>query len=118
MTDEDLRPWEQPGAVRRDCEPHRASWLWALGTAALGCGIASLVLPLLAPAGLAFGLLAAQGSKADVSQIDAGLMDPAGREDTRRAGIRAFAGTVLSLLFGGVWTLLVAPHMARWLLGD
>jgi hypothetical protein len=27
QTVEEPRPWERPGAVRRDCEPHRGDWL-------------------------------------------------------------------------------------------
>jgi hypothetical protein len=38
----DPRPWEQPGAVRRDCEPHRGRLLAALGRAALVCACLGL----------------------------------------------------------------------------
>jgi hypothetical protein len=31
--DDDERPWEEPGAVRRDCEPHRSGLLVGLGAA-------------------------------------------------------------------------------------
>jgi hypothetical protein len=41
---DEVRPWEQPGAVRRDCSPHRAGLLRALGTAARVCGLLSLCL--------------------------------------------------------------------------
>jgi hypothetical protein len=41
-------PWRQPGAVRRDCLPHRARLLLRLGTAAFACGVLAwcLVFPL------------------------------------------------------------------------
>jgi hypothetical protein len=38
------RPWEQPGALRRDSDPHRGNWLLAAATAAQVCGGLSLAL--------------------------------------------------------------------------
>jgi hypothetical protein len=32
----DDRPWDRPGAVRRDCEPHRGPALRLLGGAGVG----------------------------------------------------------------------------------
>jgi len=40
----DDRPWERPGAVRRDCQPHRAPLLLALADASLLLGALSLCL--------------------------------------------------------------------------
>jgi hypothetical protein len=35
----DVRPWEQPGAVRRDCEPHRGPALLLLARVGLGLAV-------------------------------------------------------------------------------
>ena len=37
--DDANRPWEQPGAFRRDCEPHRGGLIRGLGLASLLLGI-------------------------------------------------------------------------------
>ena len=50
---EDPRPWERPGGVRRDCEPHRGRLLHVLGVLSLVCGMLS---GCLAPAILALPL--------------------------------------------------------------
>jgi hypothetical protein len=39
----DPRPWEQPGAVRRDAAPHRAYLLATLGRLPLAFGLLSLI---------------------------------------------------------------------------
>src|SRR5262249_10530030 len=45
--DADPRPWERPGAVRRDCEPDRGQTLLLLGCSALVLGVVGLcILPL------------------------------------------------------------------------
>jgi hypothetical protein len=36
---DDSRPWEQPGAVRRDVPPHRAYLLRPLAGVSLACGV-------------------------------------------------------------------------------
>jgi hypothetical protein len=41
------QPWEQPGAARRDCDPHRAHLLLRLGSAAF---LLSLLSPPAVPA--------------------------------------------------------------------
>ena len=46
-TANDDRPWERPGAVRRDCEPHRGRLLLVPATLGVACGWLSccLVVP-------------------------------------------------------------------------
>ena len=39
---DDPRPWERPGAVRRDAAPHRANLLAVLGRLSLAFGLRSL----------------------------------------------------------------------------
>jgi hypothetical protein len=36
----DPRPWERPGAVRKDAAPHRGRLLRGLANASLACGVA------------------------------------------------------------------------------
>ena len=105
---EDGRPWEQPGAVRRDCEPHRGTWLLALADAGLLVGALSLALGVLAPLGLALGVTAWALASLDLGRMRAGLMDPAGREAAARARTRAVAGVALSLYAAALWGWFLA----------
>ncbi len=41
---EDARPWEAPGAVRRDVAPHRGNWLRALGSLALAFSLLAVLI--------------------------------------------------------------------------
>jgi hypothetical protein len=106
--EEDARPWERPGAVRRDCEAHRGTWLLALADAALLVGALSLALGFLAPLGLALGVTAWGLSSHDLGRMRAGLMDPAGQEAAARARTRAVAGVTLSLYAAALWGWLLA----------
>jgi hypothetical protein len=49
------RPWEAPGAVRKDYEPHRARLLLALGGTALACGALAVCLTAAAALCVYFG---------------------------------------------------------------
>jgi hypothetical protein len=42
MAGDDRQPWEQPGAVRRDCEPHRGPLVLTLGILSIVCGSLAL----------------------------------------------------------------------------
>src|SRR5262249_34087079 len=70
------RPWEEPGAVRRACAPHRANLLAVLGKLSLALGLLSALfgVPLLVglPVSLATVLLAGL----DLERMAAGAMDP------------------------------------------
>jgi hypothetical protein len=94
-------PWEAPGCCRRDCEPHRGELLCLVGTISAICGLTTicLVLPGLVaiPAGILVGIIA----RKDLESMNAGLMDPRGRELCERARIRsgiAVASSLLALL--------------------
>ena len=93
------RPWEQPGQVRRDCEPHRGDLLLVLGTFALVCG---LLFWLLWPAvvGFALGFLVLVLGGQDLERMRAGQMDPGGQGQTEAAMTRAGVGLAASLLGG------------------
>ena len=101
-------PWERPGAVRRDCEPHRAAWLAALADASLLLGTLSLCLGFLALTGLALGLAAWVMASHDLGQMRSGLMDRRGQAATTRGRARARAGAALSLYGAVLWGWLLA----------
>jgi len=103
---DDPRPWERPGEVRRDCEPHRGRLLLWLGIASWVCGLASLALVVPALLGLALGLTTLVLARRDLAKMEAGLMDPAGAGLVRRASGYAVVGTILSLV--GLLTLACA----------
>src|SRR5579872_5154203 len=107
ITERPARPWELPGAVRRDCEPHRGELFRRL----------SLVTSLLAGAGVLFfvpALLALAVAVAvwgmarhDLALMRLGLMDPAGEDDTRYARGEAMFAAPVPLAAWGLLALLV-----------
>jgi hypothetical protein len=113
--DED-RPWERPGAVRRDCEPHRGPLLRVLGAVALVCGILAWMLAVPGVIGLPFAAAVLIMSSRDLSRMRRGLLDPAGRAETDKAGTLALEGLVLSVvgpLIHGVLVLWLMAHGHR-----
>jgi hypothetical protein len=108
------RPWERPGAVRRDCAPHRGRLLLALSGGAMGVALLSALLSMATPlplgpvvftpawlAGVALWSTAVALARRDRRRMDAGLMDPEGRpatDDARSLAIGALAIGVLALL--------------------
>jgi hypothetical protein len=105
----DERPWERPGAVRRDCEPHRGPLLFWLGGGSLLCGIAWLWLVVPALIGLPLGVVVLLLGGRDLKKMAAGVMDPEGAELVKKSGRYAVGGVVLSLgagaVFGGLLLL-------------
>jgi len=101
-------PWERPGAVRRDCEPHRAEWLLALADASLLLGALSLCLGFLTLMGLALGLAAWVMASRDLGRMRARSMDPSGQAAAIRSRTRARAGAALSLYGAVLWGWLLA----------
>jgi hypothetical protein len=96
--DEDDRPWEQPGAQRRDWESHRVGLLYALaGPCAMGLGPTAMLVwmeyvgphVVLAGAGffacslgLALAVIAHWMTGRDLEKMRMNFMDPEGRHDT------------------------------------
>ena len=91
-------PWERPGAVRRDCEPHRGPLLLWLGGAGWVCGLTSLGLVAPAFLGLALGLTTQVLARRDLAKMEAGLMDPEGAGLVRKASGYGAVGALLSLV--------------------
>jgi hypothetical protein len=50
------RPWERPGELRRDCEPHRARLILALAGLAEFCGVFACLLLGTAPLSIALSV--------------------------------------------------------------
>jgi hypothetical protein len=92
------RPWERLGCARRDCEPHRGDLLLLLGDVSMACGMLALGTVLPALVGLPLGIAVIVMAKKDLARMDAGLMDPDGREPATVASIRAAHGARFSLL--------------------
>jgi hypothetical protein len=103
--DADDRPWEQPGALRRDCEPHRGPLLAILGAVSLTIGGLFACLPATSFLALPLAVVTYSLARRDLAQMRAGRMDPAGIRQTRRAQARAgfalgFSGFNLLLTVG------------------
>jgi hypothetical protein len=99
---EDERPWERPGAVRRDYLPHRGWILRSLGIAATGLGVLSLSLIVPGVFALILAFVVYDMARRDLADIQAGRMDPAGRLHAEDARFMALVTPVITL-FGWAW---------------
>lgn len=114
------RPWERPGALRRDCEPHRGPVLGALGLAACLGGLFSLLLGAPGVFGITLGVAVRQMARRDLGLMRAGLMDRAGEVDTDQARRCSAVGVALGAcglaLHAGVFLLFWAGIGSRMIL--
>jgi hypothetical protein len=94
---EDDRPWERPGAMRRDVVPHRAGMLWRLAVPAVVCGLLAVFLWAPAFIALPLGLIAWLLARHDLAEMDAGRMDSRGRAETEQARDWAVAGAIAAV---------------------
>jgi hypothetical protein len=93
------RPWERPGQVRRDCEPHRGPLLLFLAKASLVCSLLSLCGGIASFVGLPLSVIIYALAKHDHRRMKIGLLDPTGAWETAQAQKIAFASMVISSLF-------------------
>ena len=100
-SDTDDRPWERPGALRRDSEPHRGNLIQVLGIAGLVTGTIALpscfcycIAAPFAVAAIALGTSALVMGNKDLRKMDEGLLDPRGRQQTRLGKNLAIAATI------------------------
>jgi hypothetical protein len=108
--DDDDRPWEQPGAVRRDCEPHRGDVLLSFGRVSLVVGLLGFVLGLTTLVALPLGVVIDVLAWRDLRRIRAGEMDPRGEGTVRRAqrvaewaiALNVAAALLWLVVFGGL----------------
>jgi hypothetical protein len=101
------RPWERPGAVRRDVEPDRGRLILALGGLAEFCSVFACLLLVTAPLAIGFGVTAWLMARRDLARMRQGLMDPAGRRYTEQ-------GRNLGLLGAGLALVPVAALLLLW----
>lgn len=94
--DGDEPPWERPGVLKRDCEPHRGGLLRLLGVVSLLIGLISLFLVLSAFTGLFLGAVITIVVRRDLAEIREGIRDLAGEADTRYGCGLAGGGVVLN----------------------
>jgi hypothetical protein len=128
ITDRPVPPWQLPGAVRRDCEPHRGPLVQgACRTAsALSCLLAFAPLyllpglfvtrwwpqllwgvPLLPLVGFLASLAAWAVARHDLALIRAGRMDPAGRPGAEEGWLWGVQGMVTAACsFALCWLVL------------
>jgi hypothetical protein len=137
---DDNRPWEESGAVRRDCVPHRGDTLQTLGNISAVCSfmflfcilvmgpslIASLTLkgilslacfpfmPILILIALPFGLITWILSKGDLTMMRNGLMDPAGEVQTEKGLVRGSIGSLLALSGMIAWGVVFLMTSLHW----
>jgi hypothetical protein len=105
------RPWERPGAVRRDSLPHRGWLLRALGSVSVALGYLALCGGVTGLAGLPLGLTVCALAGGDLARIRKGLIDPDGREPTEQARYLGFIGVLLNLLFLTCYGLLLGSAL-------
>lgn len=95
--EDDDRPWEQQGSLRRDALPHRGELLRHLGNIAVGCCLLSgcLVVPSLISFALGIAVWVMAGQ--DLAKMRTGMMDPQGESETVNARNAAAACVILSI---------------------
>jgi hypothetical protein len=111
------RPWERPGAVRRDCQPHRGHLLGALANLSLALGVLAAVFGVPFLVGLAVSVFTQVLAKRDLARMAAGAMDPRGREQTAAARRRAAYAMVLNL-FAPITSALLWGTLVTFFLMD
>jgi hypothetical protein len=104
------RPWERPGTVRRDGEPHRGNLLLGLGGLAVLSGGLSVGTALPGLIGLPLGIAVWVLAERDLVKMRSGLMDPGGLQDVqnaRRLGVLGLTLSATCLVLCGLPLLVV-----------
>jgi hypothetical protein len=114
---DDPRPWQDPGAVRRDVEPHRSNVLRLLATVALVLGLSSFCLVVTGWVAVPLAWAVEGLAQRDLEKMKAGRMDPNGREDAERAHALAEYAGAAGGAGGFVCGLLCCVPLALRVLG-
>jgi hypothetical protein len=109
----EARPWEQPGQVRRDAEPHRGTLLLILATVSVVCGYLSCCLVVPSVIGLVCAVAALALSIGDMARMRAGFVDPKGYGLTDAANSRSITGVILNGLVVGYVSAFLACLLSR-----
>ena len=94
-----------PPPVTPGLKPHRGSAVLVLGILSLVIGCAGWIL----------GIIAWTMANTDLREMDAGIMDPAGRGNTQAGKVCAMVGTFLhfgTMILGLLWMLIVFGFIA------
>ena len=100
---DDDRPWEQAGGpVRRDCEPHRGSFIVALGRLALAVpgllGLAYFPFAVTSLLAICLGLAVSIMARDDLELMRKKEMDPEGEASTMSGQTAASVGFIIGLV--------------------
>jgi hypothetical protein len=106
----ELNPWEQPGVVRLDREPHRGGMLLLLGRIGSLCAMLTPVLLLPGVVGMYLGVIVWRSAREDLAKMQRGLMDPAGRGLTERARRHGWVAAIFIVS----WLFLAAILLVLW----
>ena len=104
-----LPPWERPGGVRRDCKPHHGELLQLLGATSLVFGAFAFCAVLPGLVGIVLGVTVYLLGNRELSQMEKGIIDPAGKglaREARRFAVAGIVTSLLGLLFSGCILLL------------
>jgi hypothetical protein len=108
---DDDRPWEQPGAFRRDAGPHRGRLLLLLGCLGACFGWLSWLLWPLAALSIPLGITACLAAGADLAMMRKGLMDPKGLGDTRMAWWAGIMAAVVPIPAPVFWAAVLFHNL-------
>jgi hypothetical protein len=97
---DDPRPWEEPGAVRRDCPPHRGLLLMLLGASTLAIGLTSVCLVYTGLAALPLAIVVELLIRRDQGRMAKGRMDRRGWSQAERARQLAWGGALAGFMGG------------------
>jgi hypothetical protein len=104
--EEEERPWEAEGNVRRDCEPHRGNWLGLFGTLAVLLGAVAGACIYFGVVSVPFGIVVWRLASRDLAKMRAGRMDPNGEKQTRDARNCARAAVFIPLVGLLIWAAI------------
>jgi hypothetical protein len=111
---EEARPWEEPGAVRRDCEPHRTPYLHLLTGLTLMASILSACCPVFGLVSVPLTLAVWAAVRHDLALMDAGRMDPEGRRVAQDVRGAVFPFLLLPVVGAGVWAAYLVTSFFKW----
>ncbi|MBL8793328.1 MAG: hypothetical protein JNM56_05450 [Planctomycetia bacterium] len=106
-SDNELEPWERPGALRRDCEPHRGELHVRLADCTFILALASIHCFPTIPLALSLALVVSRMASRDLDRMAAVPLDRPGEHLTRKA-LESAASALKLCAFGiGFWLIIV-----------
>lgn len=105
--DDELEPWERPGAVRRDCEPHRGELLARLADLAFILSVCSIFVCVPTFVALPLALTVVLLASRDLDRMAAVQLDRQGEHQTRAAMESAWWAVCLCAVTVLLWLVMV-----------